>query len=827
MRLHSAIAFHFLIALSLLRPAAAEEVSIIRITDPNVHVRIAVETERTFAVPAMNLESDHTAVLCWRARIDADKQGGGREFMRIRINGKPVGAMQDRLARRLLNKAPRFKDYRNKEHAWYVAGAEGWLIPFSPDFSAPGIKTWFHRMGSDAFHYEVDVTDLLRDGGDNSLTIQNLMKKRYMAKYRERGFEKSSGDLVVGDARIEVRKGARKKSEPADLRPAQGPWNFRVTDTGDVVVNWGEREVKIQGMYAWGDATWKALNLKEMPTVQSQGSPSQWKLTAETLHYRIERSVRLDAENGEQCIRIADRFVRKGNEDPVVIAPRYHIMVPGNRFGTAWIGGNSDPGLQSVNSPYNPTLFIPMDGVGLGVAVDDDVLRLQGKFSYDAEEGKGSILTDELVVSRKGGDEYTVALSIYPVNHASYWDFINSVRKDRKITEKMPGTIWFTYPEKVLATEAIDLSRFVQKNRLAYVIFWENPSPQYHPVESPYVIKGPAQLKEEARAIRGPYEENLKKAIDYIHGISDRVKVLLYFHSHTVSLFEQDRLGELRDSLITGRAGRPLRRHPNIPRYYPLYYVYPTEENHHGRELDRLVDHLLDLGADGLYWDGMPAADGEVKYTYSEFDGYTADIDLTTQEVRTRKGLVALLSSKYKCGLVNRLLGMHKVVHANGPPETKEMGLLPITRMMETKTSGANVRDLHLSTPYAYTWEPFDMEQYRERLKSGGVCFRPEDSSLFIPLSFPLTPTYVGSGYVLGKERILTAVAGRFGWPGSWKGTLTLFDGSGRVKEQRAIQGDGESPINVMEGGLTIVEKAIPPTTSMTSDMPDSYHAQK
>ena len=44
---------------------------------------------------------------------------------------------------------------------------------------------------------------------------------------------------------------------------------------------------------------------------------------------------------------------------------------------------------------------------------------------------------------------------------------------------------------------------------------------------------------------------------------------------------------------------------------------------------------------------------------------------------------------------------------------------------------------------------------------------------------FPITPEQIGPGYVLGKERIHTAVSGRFGFPDGAAAEVYVVDANG------------------------------------------------
>jgi hypothetical protein len=709
---------------------------------------------------------DYQVLLVWEARVDADRQGGGGSFLHLEVNGTPLRAVVDRLNKRLMNKPPAFTDARGKSRRWYSFGDEAWMVPFSPDFSAPGPGSVFSRSGGEAYRFVVDVTELVQE--TNTLTFENRIKKRYVNKYRRRYFQRGSGAIVLKNVRLET----MPRTHPASPRrqgdlSTPAAWDLTVEPSGQMVLNWGDRTAKIKSSYAKGDGTWIKTGRGDGVVEVGRQGDSEWTVKLRTPFYDVHRRI----QRSDDEIRIVDRFVRRRTADPVAVLPRYEIEVQKNRFGTVWIGGDQDPLLNEVCRPFNPTLFIPMDGVGLGMVVEDDVLRLQGSFSYDAEKGIAVLKSDELVVSEKGGNEYTAMITLLPTLHDSYWEFVSDVRKRNGVRATMPGTIRFTYPEKILAMGEERLTKYLGEANTAYVVLWDTPSPLYHALKEPYVVDGVAQIFSEGQSIRRTYEENLGKAARAIRGAESGVKVLFHVHSHTCSFFDKTHLDDFRDSLITDRNGLPVRRHGSDRRYVPLYLVYPSGTNSYGDAFARYIDHVIGLGSDGLYWDEISTGAGPTKYTYSEFDGYTADVEPQTQRIMKKKALVSLLSKDYKADLVKKLVREGKAVHANGAPDSSALDRLPITYMVETKISPGAITNLHLSTPYAYVWGTASPADFKERLLLGGVCFQPElPSSGFIADCFPLTVDRLEAGYVAGEERVITCRSGAFGWKGPLEG---------------------------------------------------------
>jgi len=161
---------------------AGQSVAMHRLTAPGEVVSITEEAARKWALPEVR-PGKGRVLLAWEARIEALRASGHREFMRVEINGVPVGARADRLSVRLVNKPDRF--FRNDGHPgfWYRADADGWVVVFAPDFEAANRQTRYLFNGH-AYDFEIDVTDLLDPDGPDELAIRNLTTHDYVRKWR-------------------------------------------------------------------------------------------------------------------------------------------------------------------------------------------------------------------------------------------------------------------------------------------------------------------------------------------------------------------------------------------------------------------------------------------------------------------------------------------------------------------------------------------------------------------------------------------------------------------------------------------------------------------
>jgi len=133
-------------------------------TSPSVTVPYGEETK-------LNLDSPATSevYLTMTARANTKELGGGRSFMRIRVNGQNVSA------ERLTNKNLNFTYGDGFKTSYYSKNMSAWYLFFSPDFTGydnPALPD--HILEGNAYIYKFDVTDLVNRGSPNEVIIENI-----------------------------------------------------------------------------------------------------------------------------------------------------------------------------------------------------------------------------------------------------------------------------------------------------------------------------------------------------------------------------------------------------------------------------------------------------------------------------------------------------------------------------------------------------------------------------------------------------------------------------------------------------------------------------
>jgi hypothetical protein len=235
---------------------------------------------------------------------------------------------------------------------------------------------------------------------------------------------------------------------------------------------------------------------------------------------------------------------------------------------------------------------------------------------------------------------------------------------------------------------------------------------------------------------------------------------------------------------------------------------------------------IEEVGLDGIYIDSFSLAGdnypADQRFSYDGWDGTTVDMDPATGRIARKYVDVELAGAPAKMELIQYVLKAGRVFVANGYSPTREAQSLPAFRFEEAEW-GFDPLALgkgeepplfkrmcggHLSTPIGLGYRPErlkDGEQNYARiimetvityLRHGGLFCHylteiPAEgpgSGEYGPINhmYPITPVELHEGYIIGKERIITAVSGTYVWKQSAKPTVLVFDITGRPIEARA-----------------------------------------
>ncbi|MBI3921029.1 MAG: hypothetical protein HY318_06370, partial [Armatimonadetes bacterium] len=400
----------------------------------------------------------------------------------------------------------------------------------------------------------------------------------------------------------------------------------------------------------------------------------------------------------------------------------------------------------------HPSVFAQFKQFGVGLVAEDDVFRVHARSLHDPQ-------TFGLADDRLGlapNSSVTLEWSIYPSLRGDYWTFVNAVRRNWGVNFTIPGAFSFAHRWPAGLTGE-QYAKWMHDRGLKYLC---GGIAQY--ADGMYAHGTGILFAPEFVAREADWSRKMAAADPSLVPIQ-------YFHAQCCT--EPDSRTKYADSRLLDAQGKQI----DYPHGWVLPLFVPTESNSYGKAIWGYVNTLIDdIGAKGIYWDEMsysvqPVANG------LPWDGHTVSINPRTHEVDGKLTSVPLAMQSLSLKIVDYIRGKGLFFMANSQAHTRTMMRKKIVRFVETG-SYSSLSDTHLGCPLGlgnHCVEPTQQESarhVRELLKRGAVYYghyysRDPAPWNFTSIMFPITPQQIGPGYVLGKERIHTAVSGRFGFP--------------------------------------------------------------
>ena len=730
--------------------------------------------------------------LTFKARAQSDRAGGCCGPLATAINGK--GITKKNIANRPLVMTFLSGGMQTK---WYGAGVTLW---YGPSFEAIE-KSRYKPL--DVVSYDIILRlDGMIKTGKNTITFRNADQRPEI-------------EIVMADvafswsppSRFTPPKEWKPAPKPADAIPTFEPWtkhkvDYKVTALGGgaLKVAWPGRELVFESRFSKPGGGWAELKTKDSTGWDSFPElgyelPSNEKLVF-AAGADILRVIRTYVVYDE-CILVRDTLVNTSEKDlrPLIIA---HRTVPG-KYEDLWLGGRPIPmktGASSVSA--NPSVVVLGKESAFAVMAHDDVFRMHCLGSCDE---KSAGLRDGSLVLRPGVT-YSHEWLIFPLPKPDYWRFVNAARRYFKTNFTIPGSFcFFGLHKEDLPLLPWEIDKYLERKNANIVSVSLGASYRglfpHGPVKRTLDASKPIATNKTIKALRPD------------------TKILSYFNCFDCARRKDDPVLWPKCRILL-----PDGRQVFNGATYPLYF--PTLTNQYGREMDANVEWLLNtVGADGLYWDCYNYSN--VTHYAEPWDGWTGDIDSKSHTLTRKRSSITLISWPWREKVTARLLKEGRPIVANSNPSLTSEYKYQFPRFVETADISA-LSKTHLFTPIAlgdHVTERNEVDSYRWMLRAldwGGVYYWY--SGYIIPTHptlttymFPLTIMELHSGYIIGKERILTNKSGLFGWGDRSEFEVHVFDRVGKetdkIKVPRVIRnGKAYADLRVPEGySAAIVRK--------------------
>jgi len=573
---------------------------------------------------------------------------------------------------------------------------------------------------------------------------------------------------------------AQRITPPLPQPPVPVAYQFELGADGGFLIRVGADRYPVESAFSWPNGDFNLLGAATSAkdkcepgwkVVTRQVDDQTYRVTATGRFYKIERTIRLRPTH----VNIQDT-VTNLSSDAVGILFRNTIDTEGRGIVDARLGGmetrqpKADSEIKS-----NPTVFLRKPGLGIGMVALDDVYIVQAKGDFDFD--RSSLGSTQFALDKDAS--CTLEWSIYLNRTADYYDFINQVRHDENRNGKVDGALTLYYDRAwgrrgIPTREYVDLRniKYLSLNGLEFVA--DDPQVSLNGIE---FLQGypteVAMLTEQIAAIQ-QMDPDLMLMFHVAHS--------LYATNKPEQTFPDSRVLNADGSQATYDQGA-VKRYFSQERYdqgWNWWIYYPSLDNSYGAELMRSVDVMVDdMGCKGVFMDGFMTAYGG-EYAYNHWDGHTAEIDPATSTITRKVGSVLLLSQDALVAFSRKMRDKGAQVIANNSVITRTIGREtyiifdqelqegPWTHLAPTVTT--------LSNAYRFSNEEEFYDDALNKLKWGNLQFyygdypnAGDDFFTHPPIvarMYPITFEEIHAYYVKGRQRLITAKPGVYGWAG-------------------------------------------------------------
>ena len=712
-----------------------------------------------FDVTVPAIPAGQQARLALDARIDWPTLSGSNPWMIVKVNDTIIKAKD------LLNKPDKFRMSNGLEITWFGGRQNAWRVIYAPDFKK-GYDTNepYAAMGADPYHYVWNITPYLHPG-KNVIEITHLK------------ILKDGTDLILRNGEIEIgdpiAPPASEQAKPAPTGPLGTNFVQKTPELpihvegapGELHIQTGDQKFTVQTRTSLPDGKWWTADAKSTFTSQSDSKVLSW----QTPLYSVQRKIQIQ----QHRILVSDTYTNI-SEKMIGVMVEHQLQTPETPSKILLAGMDVSAQKSRTENSTNPSVFLQLENGGAALLAEGDIFRAQ---AMEYREGDTAGLADyHLGIGPNAS--VTLQWAIYPLprgpyENGDYWDFVNTVRGDWKTNFTIPGPFDFinAQPQMSVAEVKDYLSSRQVKIICGGIAKYKNGKYAH----GTGILFAPE------------FVQNEKDWATKVHATVPGVKVLCYFHSQISS--EPDSAVKYADDRDHDIDGKEM----SYPYQYDLPIFIPTIDNKYGKALWGYVKTIIDtIGADGLYWDEMSHSFN----TYASrapWDGCSALINPTTHEFIKPISNVALVTQPLRLQILDDLRRHGKYFMGNSQAATQTMMQQNMVRFVETGSysalPGAQLEcPLGLANNHPEDTQADVAQSVRDMLHYGcyyyGWTYRRNPPAWdFEPLMYPMTPQRLGEGFVIGKERIVTAASGIFAFNDGARGDIYGVDENGaRVK---------------------------------------------
>lgn len=791
-------------------------------------------------LPPIPPKKGFTPVLRFNARILTKEYGGWNHYMTLSLNGKQLGKYNSDGQLRLLFRGEMV--YANIDSWAKVKGREWWtnntLLAFFAPLSAEELDPRFQTSREEGFIYHLDISDcadLIEYGADDR--IENEKPNRLKIGYGLlKGIVKDDARLIIKDINVvyvpneELAKSRKviitehKPGKSAAKLDYKGG-TLQVNETGGMEIIQGkdhfflETRISFQAKPEMGFNKMgisKAEGEQDWKPVVKQVSNDQITVTAKGASYTIQRTV--TRENHR--FKVTDKIANTTGND-LGFAFLYDISTNNQPRTDARLAGLSNTKSVEYYGATNPTVYAPGEnGTAVALLAEDSLSRAQMALRNSANvltmgsDGTGLPANDSIVRE----------WAIYPQPaNASYYTFINQVRRDWNVNMTIPGPIYFD----------VNCPKGIQSHIRLVSPWFEYAGgavlnrEEYTATVKPIIEK--ARKENPNVRVFGMLETNLVPfnvaQYDWKHELpltygdrrNPKTKYGIFLSPKTSARI--DAITPYKDSIIRDANGCVM-----IDNYY-IYgkremvnlMVQPEADNYRVKTFMDQIDFLIDkAGFDSIYIDQFfPGVKDGI--SDNRWDGRTVTLN-KDGSISGKRYKYSITGAEARMRIVQKVRSKGGIVLVNGSPVSREVQASGLLSFQEQENSNVNPMlylndrppetisqvSAHLApSPSILLLRPAkyskDTSLYPKMVTKGIICALRNGVLFFYytnaPVAdkvhygignhlFPFTPVELNEGFLVGRERTVTAISGNFTLKGKKQPILYHFDEKGFPKDK-------------------------------------------
>ncbi len=772
-------------------------------------------------------------VLRFDARIATPGVGGWNPHMALELNGVKLGKYTASGTPRLLLRGLTMKSTIEPETDWWrINGEFTQLMTFFAPDSEKEVDVRMLSAREERYIYTLDVSDLVHyaligaddriEGGEaNRLIFYDRLAKSICAAPL---VVKDIQFYYVPDDILHQMSGMKKTEFKPAAAAAQlrcGASELAVSPQGGVTVTVGGKDrFFIESDFSYERTPTMGFN--RLHVGNAPGGRSDWrvsvasagadavKILAQCADYQVERVLKVE----DHRIAVRDFYTNRTARD-LGVRWRHTVGQHAPQALANRLAGQRQVSVVKYFGTANPTLFACGGAGAVGLLAEDTVSRAQLEL-----RAAGNVQSMESVgMGIPANGSVTLDWAVYPTPSRDYYDFINAVRRDWKMNYTIDGPYaghdvnvtfsrsgvkplppWHNYNNGA----ALSDEEFAEKIR---------PAAEIARAVNPAIkLLGMVETNLVAFDCRTvPWGDRLAQRIGARN--QPGVKYGLFMDAETTRLF--DEFSPYRDSIIRDAAGNAMYENYYTSKPFVNLMVQPEIGNARYRRFFEQIDFLMDkVGMNGIYIDQFqPYTIGGT--SENRWDGHTVEL-AADGTIARRRYSYAITGAPARAAIIKYVRDKGGIVVTNGQPSSREEqgdGRFAFQEMENDDVNPLKFLTVkppecpwqvssHLGTPIAlgirprrYAAQGARPEQYAQMqtkgiitaLRNGLVYYYytpdiTEEQAGICDNMFPFTPVELHEGYVVGRERTVTAVSGRYSMKGNRAPQILYFDCRGMLK---------------------------------------------